>query len=34
VLTEKIAGKLMKENNNSFEKLIQKFFVKFNKLQI
>ena len=24
----------MKENNNSFEKLIQKIFVKFNKLQI
>ncbi len=34
VLTEKIAGKLMKENKNLFEKLIQKFFVKFNKLQI
>ena len=33
-LPEKIAGKLMKENNNSFEKLVQKCSVKFNKLQI
>lgn len=34
MFTEKMASKLMSENNNSFEELIAKFYIKFGKLQI
>ena len=34
VLSEKQAQKLMKESNNMFEVFIQKFYLKFGKLQI
>jgi hypothetical protein len=34
VFPEKLASKLMSDNDNLFENLIKKFYVKFNKLQI
>ena len=30
---EKVAAKLMQDNGNLFENLIEKFYIKFNKLQ-
>lgn len=34
IFAEKVASKLMSDNDNLFENLIEKFYVKFNKLQI
>jgi hypothetical protein len=34
VLAEKVASKLMSDNENLFETLVEQFYVKFNRLQI
>jgi hypothetical protein len=34
VLAEKVASKLMNDNQNLFENLVAKFYIKFNRLQI